>query len=164
MVIGNLINIMISSKYKMYAIIILVVILCLYIVIKIYIKNYNYRKAYKDNEKKKSKEKDKLRRRNISAKDKQFVLERDNYTCQICGISKQFFNDLCPGSGDYLLLEIDHIVSVANGGKGNDVSNLQCLCWRCNRKKGGYKTNKDISNAINYGIKYLNKSKRKIFK
>lgn len=161
--IGNLINIMINSIYKMYAIIILVILLCLYIIIKICIKNYKYKKAYKENEYKKYKEKDKLRRRNISAKDKQFILERDNYTCQICGISKQFFNDMCPQSGDYLLLEIDHIVSVANGGKGNDINNLQCLCWRCNRKKGGYKTNKEIENTIDYGIKYLNKTKRKIF-
>ena len=50
-------------------------------------------------------------RRRINPRMKQDILERDDYTCQICGISKQFLDDLCPGLGDYLLLEIDHIES-----------------------------------------------------
>lgn len=151
------------SNNKLYIILILIVIFCIYITIKSIVKNWSYRKYTKESEKQKELARDKAKRRKISDKDKQYVLKRDNYTCQICGISKQFFDDLCPGSGDYLLLEIDHIVSVANGGKGNDINNLQCLCWRCNRKKGGYKTNKEIENTIDYGIKYLNKTKRKIF-
>ena len=77
------------------------------------------------------------RRRRIRISDKTEVFERDNYTCQICGISKDYLDSLCFGLGDYLLLEADHIRSVSQGGTGRDVDNLQCLCWRCNRKKGG---------------------------
>ena len=79
------------------------------------------------------------RRRRIRISDKTEVFERDNYTCQICGISRDYLDSLCYGLGDYLLLEADHIQSVAQGGTGRDVDNLQCLCWRCNRKKGGNK-------------------------
>lgn len=94
-------------------------------------------------------------RRRISPKMKRYILERDNYTCQICGISKGYIDSLMPGLGDYLLLEIDHIDSVANGGTGKDEDNLQVLCWRCNRKKGGVRTNEDVKEIIDYGRKYL---------
>lgn len=94
-------------------------------------------------------------RRYIRASDKEAVFERDNYTCQICGISRDYLDDLCPGLGDYLLLEADHIRSVKRGGTGNDIDNLQCLCWRCNRKKGCNKTNREVRDEIDYGIWYL---------
>lgn len=94
-------------------------------------------------------------RRYIRSSDKEAVFERDNYTCQICGISRDFLEDLCPGLGDYLLLEADHIRSVKRGGSGNDIDNLQCLCWRYNRKKGGNKTNQEVQDEIDYGIWYL---------
>ncbi|MEE3344355.1 MAG: HNH endonuclease signature motif containing protein [Bacilli bacterium] len=113
-----------------------------------------YKKTIKRNEKK---AKDIASRRKISKSDRQYVLERDNYTCQICGISKQYLDSFQKGLGDYLLFEVDHIQSVAKGGTGADVNNLQCLCWRCNRKKGGSKTNKDVSNTITYGMKYMKK-------
>lgn len=95
------------------------------------------------------------RRRRIRISDKTEVFERDNYTCQICGISKDYLDSLCIGLGDYLLLEADHIRSVSQGGTGRDVDNLQCLCWRCNRKKGGNKTNEQVRRLIDYGIDYL---------
>lgn len=100
------------------------------------------------------------KRRYITQNLKNFVLQRDNETCQICGISKQFLNNYVQGLGDYLLLEIDHIVPVAKGGSGDNENNLQVLCWRCNRKKGKSKTNIDVSNTINYGIKYLDTSEQ----
>lgn len=55
------------------------------------------------------------------------ILERDNYTCQKCGNS--IYKE------PNLLLEIDHIIPVAKGGK-TCPSNLQTLCWKCNRTKG----------------------------
>jgi len=94
-------------------------------------------------------------RRRIRAADKNEVFERDNYTCQICGISRDYLDSFCEGLGDYLLLEADHIRSVSQGGTGRDVDNLQCLCWRCNRKKGGNKTNEQVRRMIDYGIDYL---------
>lgn len=51
---------------------------------------------------------------------------RDNYTCCMCGNSVY--------SEPNLLLEVDHIVPVAKGGK-TEAGNLQTLCWRCNRSK-----------------------------
>ena len=92
------------------------------------------------------------RRRRIRASDKEDVFERDNYTCQICGMSKDYMDSFEEGLGDYLLLEADHIQSVAQGGSGDDVDNLQCLCWRCNRKKGGRRTNEEVMDMIDYGI------------
>jgi len=97
-------------------------------------------------------------RRRIRAADKNEVFERDNYTCQICGISRDYLDSFCEGLGDYLLLEADHIRSVSQGGTGRDVDNLQCLCWRCNRKKGGNKTNEQVRKMIDYGIGYLDDS------
>lgn len=91
------------------------------------------------------------RRRYVTKAMKQHVLERDHYTCQICGISKGYLDNLVPGLGDFLLLEIDHIVPVANGGSGNDETNLQTLCWRCNRKKGKNRTNDEVKAMIDYG-------------
>ena len=101
-------------------------------------------------------QKDIAQRRRIRVADKNEVFERDNYTCQICGISRDYLDSFCEGLGDYLLLEADHIQSVEQGGTGSDVDNLQCLCWRCNRKKGGRKTNEQVRRIIDYGIKYLN--------
>lgn len=94
------------------------------------------------------------KRRRITMTDRKNVLERDSYTCQICGISRSFLDELCPGLGDYLRLEIDHIVSIKQGGT-SDISNLQTLCWRCNSKKGHKKTNSDVKRVIDYGIRRL---------
>lgn len=95
------------------------------------------------------------RRRYVTQAMKRHVLERDEYTCQICGISKGLLDRLIPGLGDFLLLEIDHITPVAKGGSGGDEHNLQTLCWRCNRKKGKSKTNEQVKNLIDYGVDKL---------
>lgn len=49
------------------------------------------------------------------------ILERDGYTCQLCGQEA---------------LTVDHIVPRRLGGQDND-DNLQALCSRCNTRKGG---------------------------
>ncbi|MEW6894498.1 HNH endonuclease signature motif containing protein [Trueperella pyogenes] len=54
------------------------------------------------------------------------IKQRDDYTCQICGLSTY--------DEPNLLLEIDHIVPVSRGGLSTE-KNLQTLCWRCNRSK-----------------------------
>lgn len=107
------------------------------------------------NKRKEYTRKEQQSRRYIPLKIKRRVLERDDYTCQICGISKRLLDSYCKGLGDYLLLEVDHIDSVANGGVGNDEDNLQVLCWRCNRKKGKRLTNDEVYDLIDYGIEYL---------
>lgn len=55
------------------------------------------------------------------------IKKRDNYTCCNCGNSVLIEPNL--------LLEVDHIIPVAKGGI-TEASNLQTLCWRCNRAKG----------------------------
>lgn len=74
-----------------------------------------------------SKEWQKKERNKMTKAVRQRIIERDNYTCQICGNST--YNE------PNLLLEVDHIIPISKGGKTID-SNLQCLCWKCNRSKG----------------------------
>lgn len=65
--------------------------------------------------------------RSAMTKDlREAIKKRDNYTCCECGNS--VFNE------PNLLLEVDHIVPISKGGK-TEASNLQTLCWRCNREK-----------------------------
>lgn len=51
-----------------------------------------------------------------------FVFERDNYTCQYCGVR----------GGD---LECDHVVPFSRGGS-NESNNLATACRGCNIRKG----------------------------
>ena len=59
----------------------------------------------------------------IPSSVKKYVFERDNYRCQSCG-----------KSSTQTELSIDHIIPLARGGS-NDISNLQTLCQKCNKKK-----------------------------
>jgi hypothetical protein len=63
----------------------------------------------------------------MTSKLRQHIKERDDYTCKICGNSTH--------QEPNLLLEIDHIIPVSKGGCTEE-SNLQTLCWKCNRNKG----------------------------
>lgn len=67
-----------------------------------------------------SKNQRKLMTKNLRRK----IMERDNYTCCICG-------KYMP---DEVGLHIDHIVPIAKGGKSVP-SNLQVLCSKCNGRK-----------------------------
>lgn len=68
----------------------------------------------------------KFQRQLMTPKLRESIKQRDNYTCQECGVSLQ--------DEPHLLLEIDHIIPVAKGGLTTK-DNLQTLCWKCNRKK-----------------------------
>jgi len=63
----------------------------------------------------------------MTSKLRQHIKERDDYTCKNCGNSTH--------QEPNLLLEIDHIIPVSKGGCTEE-SNLQTLCWKCNRNKG----------------------------
>ena len=63
----------------------------------------------------------------MTSKLREKIKQRDNYTCQKCGLS---IND-----EKNLLLEIDHIIPISKGGMSIE-ENLQTLCWKCNRTKG----------------------------
>lgn len=61
------------------------------------------------------------------------VLKRDNFSCQICGITAK----------DGAKLQVDHIIPASKGGK-TVMSNLQTLCERCNIGKSNNTENDDI--------------------
>ena len=63
----------------------------------------------------------------MTSKLREQIKERDFYTCKFCNISTHTERNL--------LLEIDHIIPLSKGGFTAE-SNLQTLCWRCNRSKG----------------------------
>src|SRR5699024_2516386 len=63
----------------------------------------------------------------MTSKLREKIKQRDNYTCQKCGISTNDERNL--------LLEIDHIIPISKGGMSTE-ENLQTLCWKCNRTKG----------------------------
>lgn len=63
-------------------------------------------------------------RKSISARVRFEVFKRDGFTCHYCGAHP-------PG----VLLHVDHIVAVANGGE-NDPDNLITSCEACNLGKG----------------------------
>lgn len=65
-----------------------------------------------------------MERKNISKKTRFEVFKRDNFTCQYCG-------RMAPD----VILEVDHINPVSNGGD-NDILNLTTSCFDCNRGKG----------------------------
>lgn len=62
----------------------------------------------------------------MTKKLREFIKTRDNFTCCNCGNSVYIEPNL--------LLEIDHIIPVAKGGRTVE-DNLQTLCWKCNRAK-----------------------------
>lgn len=66
---------------------------------------------------------------------REYVKRRDNFTCVCCGASVL--------KEPNLLLEVDHIHPVSRGGRTEE-SNLQALCWRCNRTKGAKIFNLDV--------------------
>ncbi len=53
------------------------------------------------------------------------VFKRDNFTCRYCG-----------RTSPAVVLEVDHIVPVCEGGS-DDLMNLAASCWECNRGKSG---------------------------
>lgn len=57
---------------------------------------------------------------NVTRTQRQRILERDDYKCQLCGLKEH----LC----------IDHVLPISRGGDSSD-ENLQVLCMSCNTKK-----------------------------
>lgn len=71
-------------------------------------------------------------RKALSKKIRFEVFKRDNFTCQYCG-------RMAPD----VVLEVDHINAVANGGD-NDILNLVTSCFDCNRGKSKTKLSDKI--------------------
>lgn len=78
----------------------------------------------------------------ISKSTREFILRRDSYQCQRCGVRCERVEWTEPWSPfrkrvSFGRLQIDHVVPVADGGSPRDPANLQALCDTCNQKKGG---------------------------
>lgn len=79
------------------------------------------------------------------------VFKRDSFTCQYCG-------QMAPD----VVLEIDHINPVANGGD-NDILNLVTSCKDCNRGKGAKKlTDNQQIKAQQDQLKELNERREQL--
>jgi len=65
----------------------------------------------------------------ISAKLRAEVLDRNGFTCQMCGLTP---GEIDPSTGRKVRLHIGHIVDKNLGGK-EELSNLRALCSTCNQ-------------------------------
>lgn len=68
-------------------------------------------------------------KRVISGKLRAEVLDRNGFTCQMCGLSP---GDLDPSTNRKVRLHIGHIVDKSLGGK-DELANLRALCSTCNQ-------------------------------
>lgn len=67
--------------------------------------------------------------RTISAKLRAEVLDRNGFTCQMCGLTP---GDIDPNTQRKVRLHIGHIKDKSLGGK-DELSNLRALCSTCNQ-------------------------------
>ena len=67
--------------------------------------------------------------RGISAKLRAEVLDRNGFTCQMCGLTP---GEIDPATSRKVRLHIGHIVDKVHGGK-DELSNLRALCSTCNQ-------------------------------
>lgn len=68
-------------------------------------------------------------RRNISKETRAWVLERNGYTCQMCGVAAGDPDPL--GSDRTVRLTMGHIVDKSKGGDDSP-QNLRAICTNCN--------------------------------
>ena len=66
----------------------------------------------------------KTKRPALSVKTRFEILKRDDFTCRYCGRRTPD-----------VVLQVDHVVPVAEGG-GDETDNLVTSCWECNSGKG----------------------------
>jgi hypothetical protein len=67
--------------------------------------------------------------RGISMRLRAEVLDRNGFTCQMCGLTP---GEVDPATGRKVRLQIGHIVDKSLGGK-DELSNLRALCSTCNQ-------------------------------
>ena len=78
-------------------------------------------------------------RNKLTPKMRVAVLERDRWTCRMCGHGSAYSNNYVEGTE----LEVDHIHPVSDKGQTTP-NNLQTLCKPCNRGKGSQNIKPDV--------------------
>jgi len=68
-------------------------------------------------------------KRGVSKRIRAQVLDRNGFTCQMCGLSP---GDIDPQTNRKVRLHIGHIVDKSLGGK-DEIGNLRSLCSTCNQ-------------------------------
>jgi hypothetical protein len=79
--------------------------------------------------------------RTISAKLRAEVLDRNGFTCQMCGLTP---GETDPATGRPVRLHVGHIKDKSLGGK-DELSNLRTLCSTCNQGAKNITTEKPSS-------------------
>lgn len=79
--------------------------------------------------------------RNISARLRAEVLDRNGFTCQMCGLTP---GEVDPATNRKVRLHIGHIKDKTLGGK-DELSNLKTLCSTCNQGAKNVTTEKPSS-------------------
>ncbi len=75
--------------------------------------------------------------RGISPQLRSDILERNGFTCQLCGAAAGDTDPFNPARK--VRLHIDHIIPISQGGT-NDRNNLRTLCSACNQGRGNIRT------------------------
>jgi hypothetical protein len=85
--------------------------------------------------------------RDVSGKLRRQILERNGYTCQICGAGAGEESGCEPGKK--CRLQIDHIIPISQGGT-DDEYNLKAVCVYYNKDKANLKvpTSRDAISAM----------------
>jgi 5-methylcytosine-specific restriction endonuclease McrA len=84
--------------------------------------------------------------RGISPQLRSEILERNGYTCQLCGAGPGDPDPFNPGRK--VRLHIDHIIPISQGGT-NDKENLRVLCSACNQGRANIQTpSEDARNIV----------------
>ncbi len=79
--------------------------------------------------------------RPISARLRAEVLDRNGFTCQMCGLTP---GEIDPSTGRKVRLHIGHIKDKSLGGR-DELSNLRALCSTCNQGAKNVTTEKPTS-------------------
>jgi hypothetical protein len=79
--------------------------------------------------------------RGISKETRSIVLDRNGYTCQMCGVAA---GELHPFDGRKVRLHIGHIIDKSQGGS-DDSANLRAVCSVCNEGASNITVNRPDS-------------------
>jgi len=96
--------------------------------------------------------------RTISPQLRNVILERNGFTCQLCGAGPGDTDPFNPNRK--VRLHIDHIIPISQGGSNNE-DNLRVLCSACNQGRANVQPPSETALNIIAKIRKLPKSQQK---